>query len=248
MSSNGAGPLLDVEDLVVAYPIARSLTGAVLRRPETRVLAVDGVSFSVDRGELVALVGESGCGKTTTAQTVLRLVEATSGASLLRRSRHHRVPQQPRAATAPAEHADHLSGSLRITRSTDDRAGCRRGTEARTDGPPALCARRGESSSARRLRASSSLRPTSSSSVIRTSCREDSVNALRSPRASCSSPNCSSRTSRSRCSMSRSGPEAPNLLDRLRQDGLGILMITHDLSTAARSRGSNRSHVPRADR
>jgi peptide/nickel transport system ATP-binding protein len=78
MSSNG-GPLLAVEDLFVHYPVPRGLFGALARRPQRRVHAVDGVSFSLGRGELLALVGESGCGKTTTAQTVLRLVDPVSG-------------------------------------------------------------------------------------------------------------------------------------------------------------------------
>ena len=79
MSSNGAGSLLEVADLVVRYPIPRGLIGTLGRRPEQRVHAVDGVSFGLARGELLALVGESGCGKTTTAQTVLRLVDPVSG-------------------------------------------------------------------------------------------------------------------------------------------------------------------------
>jgi oligopeptide/dipeptide ABC transporter ATP-binding protein len=74
-----ATPLLEVHDLVTRYPIRRGFTAALARRPRQAVHAVDGVSFSVDRGEMLALVGESGCGKTTTAQTVLRLVDATSG-------------------------------------------------------------------------------------------------------------------------------------------------------------------------
>jgi len=69
------GRLLEVEDLVVHYPVPRGLIATMSRQPQKLVRAVEGVSFSVDRGELVALVGESGCGKTTTAQTVLRLLE-----------------------------------------------------------------------------------------------------------------------------------------------------------------------------
>ena len=72
-------PLLEVEDLVVRYRVARGLSGAVLRRAEQHVHAVSGVSLTVARGEMVALVGESGCGKTTTAQAILRLVRADSG-------------------------------------------------------------------------------------------------------------------------------------------------------------------------
>ena len=78
MSSNGR-PVLDVEDLVVRYPIARGLIGGAARRPQRWVHAVEGVSFSLGRGELLALVGESGCGKTTTAQTVLRLIDPVGG-------------------------------------------------------------------------------------------------------------------------------------------------------------------------
>lgn len=72
-------PLLQVHDLVVRYPVRRGIVGALTRRPRRSVHAVDGVSFSLRKGEMLALVGESGCGKTTTVQTVLRLVVPHSG-------------------------------------------------------------------------------------------------------------------------------------------------------------------------
>ena len=77
-SANGRA-LLEVEDLVVRYRVARGLSGVVLRRPQQHVHAVSGVSLTVRRGELVALVGESGCGKTTTAKAILRLLRADAG-------------------------------------------------------------------------------------------------------------------------------------------------------------------------
>jgi oligopeptide/dipeptide ABC transporter ATP-binding protein len=78
MSARGDA-LLEVDDLVVRYPVARGLVGAALRRPRQAVHAVDGVSLTLAPGEMLALVGESGCGKTTTAQAVLRLVDPVSG-------------------------------------------------------------------------------------------------------------------------------------------------------------------------
>ena len=76
-------PLLEVRDLHTTYPIRRGMIGAIRRRPHQWVSAVDGVSFSLDRGEMVALVGESGCGKTSTAQTMLRMVDSKSGSILV---------------------------------------------------------------------------------------------------------------------------------------------------------------------
>jgi oligopeptide/dipeptide ABC transporter ATP-binding protein len=76
---NAEPNVLEVEDLVVRYPIARGLAATVARRPRRSVHAVEGVSLSLQRGEMLALVGESGCGKTTTAQAVLRLVDPVSG-------------------------------------------------------------------------------------------------------------------------------------------------------------------------
>lgn len=71
--------LLTVDNLVKHYPLRTGL----LRRPVGQVHAVDGISFSIGRGETLALVGESGCGKTTAGKSVLRLIEPTSGRIVL---------------------------------------------------------------------------------------------------------------------------------------------------------------------
>ena len=68
--------LVEVRDLVKHYPIR---SGIVFRHEVGAVKAVDGISFDLDAGETFALVGESGCGKSTTARCVLRLIEPTSG-------------------------------------------------------------------------------------------------------------------------------------------------------------------------
>ncbi|MEN0109695.1 MAG: ABC transporter ATP-binding protein [Planctomycetota bacterium] len=71
----GTEPLLEVRDLKVHFPVRRG----VLARVVDQVRAVDGVSFRVYRGQTLGLVGESGCGKTTTGRAILRLIEPTGG-------------------------------------------------------------------------------------------------------------------------------------------------------------------------
>ncbi|CAN1570046.1 AppF ABC-type oligopeptide transport system, ATPase component [Rhabdaerophilaceae bacterium] len=68
-------PLLSVKNLVKHF----SLRGGIFAREVDRVHAVDGVSFDIAQGETLGLVGESGCGKSTTGRCVLRLIEPTSG-------------------------------------------------------------------------------------------------------------------------------------------------------------------------
>jgi oligopeptide/dipeptide ABC transporter ATP-binding protein len=231
VSTNGRPPLLEVDDLVVRYPIARGLVGTLTRQPSLTVRAVEGVSFRVAAGELVALVGESGCGKTTTAQAVLRLVEPESGsirfageeltglgARELRplRRRMQMVYQDPYESLDPRlrvrEAVDEpllihgLGGSkaerLELVRDALEKAGL---------SPPELYLDRypHELSGGQRQRVAIA------------------AGLVLGPQLLVADEPVSMLDVSVRAGILR-------LLDGLRRDGLGILMITHDLSTAAR--------------
>ena len=74
---NPRRPLLEVKGLRMHFPVTE---GIVARRKVGEVKAVDGIDFTVRRGETLGLVGESGCGKTTTGRCILRLERPTGGA------------------------------------------------------------------------------------------------------------------------------------------------------------------------
>ncbi len=73
--AEGTAPLLSVKNLQVYFPVRRG----ILARTVDHIRAVDDVSFNVYRGQTLGLVGESGCGKTTTGRAILRLIEPTAG-------------------------------------------------------------------------------------------------------------------------------------------------------------------------
>ena len=75
MNANGT-PLVEVRNLVKHFPITR---GVIRQKKVGAVKAVDDVSFDVIKGETLGIVGETGCGKSTTARLIVRLLEATSG-------------------------------------------------------------------------------------------------------------------------------------------------------------------------
>ena len=120
------GRLVEVQNLVKYYPV----TAGVLRRKVGDVKAVDGVSFDIERGETLGLVGESGCGKTTTGRCILQLQEITGGrvlfeghdlvqlkAEALRRMRRHMqlIFQDPFASLDPRMTAGAIVGEpLRV--------------------------------------------------------------------------------------------------------------------------------------
>jgi len=230
MSTNGSKPLLEVEDLVASYPVGRGLVGAAKREPKLEVHAVDGVSFALNRGEMLALVGESGCGKTSTAQSVLRLIETNGGsirfdgqeitglsAKELRslRRRMQIVYQDPYESLDPRFRVGATIGEPLeihgIGSRSDRREEVKRAMELAGLTPPELYVDRypHELSGGQRQRvaiaASLVLDPDLLVADEPVSMLDVSVRA-----------------------------GVLTLLDRLRRDGrMGILMITHDLSTAA---------------
>jgi peptide/nickel transport system ATP-binding protein/oligopeptide transport system ATP-binding protein len=74
--AGSAAPIVQVRDLVKHFPITH---GILFQRQIGAVQAVDGVSLDVNRGETLGIVGETGCGKTTTARLIMRLLDASSG-------------------------------------------------------------------------------------------------------------------------------------------------------------------------
>lgn len=94
--SDGTDILLSVNDLKVHFPIRKG----VLARTVGYVQAVNGVSFELRRGEVLGIVGESGCGKSTTARAILGLVKPTSG-SIEKSGRVQAVFQDPLASLNP---------------------------------------------------------------------------------------------------------------------------------------------------
>jgi oligopeptide/dipeptide ABC transporter ATP-binding protein len=81
MTANGGKPLIEVRDLVKHFPLKQ---GIIFQKQVGAVRAVDGISFDVREGETLGLVGESGCGKSTTARLITRLLEPTEGSIVYR--------------------------------------------------------------------------------------------------------------------------------------------------------------------
>jgi len=229
VSANGSEPLLAVEGLVTRYPVPRGIVGSLARRPKQHVHAVDGVSFTVAEGEMLALVGESGCGKTTTAQSVLRLVEPDAGTVRFRgreltdlsnralrplRRQMQMIYQDPYESLDPRFRVRSTVEEPLLVHGVGSRAERRRLVEEALVRagltPPELYVDRfpHELSGGQRQRvaiaASLVLDPELLVADEPVSMLDVSVRA-----------------------------GVLRLLDGLRQEGLGILMITHDLSTAA---------------
>ncbi len=90
ITDTSASPVLAVSGLRKHFPVLRGL----LRRVVAQVKAVDGVSFSIEPGETLCLVGESGCGKSTVGKLILRFVEPTEGSIVLGGTDITRLDQQ----------------------------------------------------------------------------------------------------------------------------------------------------------
>ena len=128
--------LFDVKDLEVYFPIQQGFFKSMVATEKKFVKAVDHISFQVMQGEILALVGESGCGKTTTGRTLLRLEDATGGEILYKGLPVAEVQRQGRCASTAR----------------------RRRSSSRTPTTPSIPSRRSSTSSPSRSRSTTSAR------------------------------------------------------------------------------------------
>lgn len=94
--------ILEVENLTKVFPVSRGILGALRRQPQQWVHAVDGISFHLGRGEILAMVGESGCGKTTTALTLMGLERADGGSIHFNGQDVTHLGDRPKRKTSPS--------------------------------------------------------------------------------------------------------------------------------------------------
>ncbi|MFQ6054153.1 MAG: ATP-binding cassette domain-containing protein, partial [Candidatus Bathyarchaeia archaeon] len=87
-------PLLEVRGLRKYFPVRKGFFRSLLAREQQWIKAVDAVSFQVMPGEVFGLAGESGCGKTTTGKTILKLVEPTAGEAVFDGTEIYKLPPQ----------------------------------------------------------------------------------------------------------------------------------------------------------
>ena len=219
--------LLEIKELHVDFPVARGIMGTLRREAKQQVSAVDGISLTLDRGEMLALVGESGCGKTTTAQSIVRMVEPTEGSIIFEGTDiTHFKPREMRPLRRDVQMIyqdpyESLDPRFRVRHTVEEPLlvhGIEGDREPRVNEaleragltPPDLYSERfaHELSGGQRQRVAIAtslvLEPTLLVADEPVSMLDVSVRA-----------------------------GILKLLDGLRSDGLGILMITHDLSTAA---------------
>ncbi len=103
--------LLEIRDLKVHYPARRRLFAP--KDAPTAVRAVDGITFDIRRGEVLAVVGESGCGKTTLGKALTRLLDATAG-KVRYRGKDLSQLRGDELRKPPAKSSDYFSRPLRI--------------------------------------------------------------------------------------------------------------------------------------
>ena len=116
--------LLRVEGLEKHFPVRR---GLIFQKEVGSVKAVDGVDFVLNKGETLGVVGESGCGKSTMARCVARLLEPTGGQDHLRRAGHHH-PRPGADAPDPPRDDDGVPGPVRLAQPAQARRLHRRRT------------------------------------------------------------------------------------------------------------------------
>ena len=215
--------LLTVEDVQMYFPITR---GIVFQKQVAAVKAVDGVSFSVARGETLGIVGESGCGKSTLARCVLRLLDPTGGKIMFD---GHDITHAlaGRDASAAPRDDDGLPGPVRVAQSAASASGSRSRSRSRSTTSAPTPSASGASRSCSRSSASAP----STTTAFPTSSRAASGSGSGSPRALAVNPKlivCDEPVSALDVSVQA---QILNLLkDLQREFGLTYVFIAHDLN------------------